>query len=549
MTREALQIQHIRGDATKVGRAVHGDVDKAAPGVGDLHVAELRIHRQHAAAHGGRQIARGGGGIAHPAAEQQTVVTGEAVVIEDELGVAHAGAVAHQRLRSLRAERFGGDDVSAHGHDAPGQPRRHIAKLHIARKQHMARAHAALRGLYQGLAATGLRRRLDADDGRLLVQHHPGVESGAAQSQGVVERVQVAAEIVEHCGAIAFAGDEAAGLLRVEALQMGVSVFALHVLGPGVQRAGFLGRDRYAHRAGRPVAVDGVLGDAFAQQANGVERHFPDKVRALGAELALEWLHLAGIACQRLTAVTARSAPADVSPFEQHYLHAALAQFQRGRQTGQTPADDAHIRLHLTLQRRMARRGLRGVNVVRVLDQALRLLFQPHHARDPSGSGGDSFFRSEPRAQISPNAQRGDIGGEFGVVVGRRHLHAVHADKGQLHGAQLFQQRQHLRAAQAAGLGRAGAGGEGGVETIDVERDIHRGVARGQSGADVSGDGRELRRALQATQFARGDHPATDGIDVLARGALGGRADAHLHNTLWHHQPFLHRLVNPGAVP
>ena len=44
-------------------------------------------------------------------------------------------------------------------------------------------------------------------------------------------------------------------------------------------------------------------------------------------------------------------------------------------------------------------------------------------------------------------------------------------------GSQSFEQRQHLVGAQAARLRRAGAGGEGGVEAIDVEADVERRLA------------------------------------------------------------------------
>ncbi|OIQ70829.1 hypothetical protein GALL_475540 [mine drainage metagenome] len=259
--------------------------------MGDAHVAELGIDRQHAAPHGGGEVTWRYGGIAHPAAEQQPVVAGQAEIVEHELGVADRRAVADERLRAQRPQRFGGDDVGPHRHDAPRQPRRDRAEMHIAREQHVACPHAALRGAHQCARLRSARPGVagfDFDHGGLLVDDRACFGRGARQPEGVIERMQVAAEIVQHTGTIALAGDDGAHLLGIERLQMGVAVFALHVLGPGVQGAGFFRRHGHAHRARRPVAIYGVLIDTPAHQVDGIERHLPGEVRALRAELPLE---------------------------------------------------------------------------------------------------------------------------------------------------------------------------------------------------------------------------------------------------------------------
>ena len=77
-------------------------------------------------------------------------------------------------------------------------------------------------------------------------------------------------------------------------------------------------------------------------------------------------------------------------------------------------------------------------------------------------------------AQVGPDASGSGLAGQLGVVVGRRHLDAVHAHHVQ--GRQPFQQGQQLRAAQATGLGRAGAGCKGRVQAVDVQRCLAAGA-------------------------------------------------------------------------
>ena len=106
------------------------------------------------------------------------------------------------------------------------------------------------------------------------------------------------------------------------------------------------------------------------------------------------------------------------------------------------------------------------------------------------------------------------------MVVGRRHFDAVHADEGQ--GGQFFQQRQHLVAAQAAGLGRAGAGREGRVQAVDVQAQVQRRLAmRGQPAAHRLQHRRQLGWRLQAAQVAGGEDLA-----ALVAHIVAGRTNA-----------------------
>jgi len=133
------------------------------------------------------------------------------------------------------------------------------------------------------------------------------------------------------------------------------------------------------------------------------------------------------------------------------------------------------------------------------------------------------------------------------VVVGWSDLHAIHADEIEI--SQFLQQRQHLVRRHAAGFGCAGAWCERRVEAIDVEAEVERRVAvGGEPLPDRGGHGRQLRRALEASQLACIEDLPAPGSHVVARLANTGRADADLREALGNHETFLESLVDPGAV-
>ena len=114
---------------------------------------------------------------------------------------------------------------------------------------------------------------------------------------------------------------------------------------------------------------------------------------------------------------------------------------------------------------------------------------------------------------------------------------------------QPLEHAEHLVGRHAAGLRRAGAGRECRIEAVDVQAHVQRWIAvRGQAGAQRVEQRCELLRAFQPAQIACGVDQPTLVMHVLACTALTGRADAELREAGACHQPFLHRLVDPGAV-
>src|SRR5262249_1440546 len=82
------------------------------------------------------------------------------------------------------------------------------------------------------------------------------------------------------------------------------------------------------------------------------------------AELLLD-RRFAADAADHLAAVASRCAPADTLGFEQDHGAAALGHRQCRRDAREATADNPHIRLHRTVERRIARLGVCGRGVVR----------------------------------------------------------------------------------------------------------------------------------------------------------------------------------------
>src|SRR5260370_40645992 len=103
-----------------VGHDVEGEVQRAAPDVIDLGVAQLRIDSQHAAAQNFGAAANGAAGFGEKgsaSAEEHAAVRGEAIVVQIILGIVdHAIAGAELGGEFFRQD-FGDDDVGADGND------------------------------------------------------------------------------------------------------------------------------------------------------------------------------------------------------------------------------------------------------------------------------------------------------------------------------------------------------------------------------------------------------------------------------------------------
>src|ERR1700677_1603719 len=69
--------------------------------------------------------------------------------------------------------------------------------------------------------------------------------------------------------------------------------------------------------------------------------------------------------------------------------------------------------------------------------------------------------------QVSPDKIRGRVAGNLRVIVGRCHFTEIHALPIQV--GTFFEQGQYLRSAETARFRSSSAGGEGRIQTIDVQ--------------------------------------------------------------------------------
>ena len=120
MATKALQVVHVVRHAAKVRSAVHADVNKTAPHILNGRVGQRWKHLQHALAHGLFEPGRGHGGVAHPAAKQQAVVCAEAVIVQDEIVVAHGSMAWNEPGTQGGVQRLCRHHVGTHRHDPGG---------------------------------------------------------------------------------------------------------------------------------------------------------------------------------------------------------------------------------------------------------------------------------------------------------------------------------------------------------------------------------------------------------------------------------------------
>ena len=261
---EALQVKQVVAQASKVGRAVHADVDEATPDVFDRHLAQLGKNVAHALRHDLLQPRRRARRVAHAPAKQHAMVGAETEVVEHEIVVTGRGIAGNEAPAQGRVERCGADDVGAHRHDAWRQLRRHqrpvFAQGAVAGEHAKARRHGALIGTRRQARIAAQQRRHRGT----LVDLHAQALRRARQAEPVLQWVQVAGAGFVAAGPVQRALDmrlhrRAAGKLHRNAV---VALQGLH-LGFELARLAFgVGHVEVAVHA---VAVDAKFGDALVE--------------------------------------------------------------------------------------------------------------------------------------------------------------------------------------------------------------------------------------------------------------------------------------------
>ena len=150
---------------------------------------------------------------------------------------------------------------------------------------------------------------------------------------GIVERVEIAL------------GDQGlAQLLPRPEFNLDAEL-AFQIVAGMARLVGIVGPPGADHAGGDGRAGDLVLGDAAADQIDGLDGQVEQLARLLDADLLDDGVRPGGIAAADEAAIAARRAPGDALGFHHHGGAAALQQAERRVQPGEPAADDADIGL------------------------------------------------------------------------------------------------------------------------------------------------------------------------------------------------------------
>src|SRR5688500_194948 len=164
--------------------------------------------------------------------------------------------------------------------------------------------------------------------------------------------MQVARAGIEEACDVTLAGDPLANFFPLHEAQLVVAVVAFLLALPFEQLLALARLDADVHVSPDEVAVDAVLLDQFARQFDALDAEVPETLRIRRAELCGELRHAAGPARDELAARASRGSVANALGFEQHDLVAAPREMERGRAARQARADDANVRLDVSLELR-----------------------------------------------------------------------------------------------------------------------------------------------------------------------------------------------------
>ena len=152
------------------------------------HVGELREDAQDVAgARIGATSAMSSVAVGFAAAEEQSSVGRQSIVVEHEFGVGDRGARRDQRLRALLAERFGGDDVVRDRHDRARELWLERAEIAVAGDDGEVRRDVAARWCRPLM----LPPRSMRDNARVFEDRDACVVGGAREAERIVQRMKV----------------------------------------------------------------------------------------------------------------------------------------------------------------------------------------------------------------------------------------------------------------------------------------------------------------------------------------------------------------------
>jgi hypothetical protein len=253
------------------------------------------------------------------------------------------------RLRGLRAQRLGDDDVGRHAQGGAGEPGQDPGRVGALAQGHPPRQHrpAGRRDLEASGPPAGER-----EGGRALEDPDAGGLGGGGEAVAQAQRVEVEAVRVEEAVVVARRAVELAQARpRPELEPRAEGVVVARDLGR--QPAGVVEPGRH-HDARRERHARGQ--GAAPQQLQPVDAEAEQLAGPARSDRGLEGVRVAREPGRRHPAVAARGAGAHPARLEQDRRLAALGQRERQAQAREPAADDAGVGLDGAGERRPGRR-------------------------------------------------------------------------------------------------------------------------------------------------------------------------------------------------
>src|SRR5690606_10734865 len=278
------------------------------------------------------------------ATEQQAVVRGQPVVVDQVVHVADRGARGYQ-LPGQVTQGSGGADIAADRQEAPPLPGKQFSAVGVAADDQLIRAH-----LTQGGADADAGGILtDGADPGLTVNQRPGLRRCPCQAGCIFQRVQAAATAVHDSGLIVCTQQ----LVQLAPVMEAEPVIAqrFELLLPDAQPGNLprpVGHQQYA---GLQVAIDPVALGPLLNKLHTFKRQLPHPQRIVPAQLLFEQAVITGQPRIDLAAVTPGTTPARLLRLQHYDPAPGFGQLQRSGQAGVTAADHAYIRLLPAAQR------------------------------------------------------------------------------------------------------------------------------------------------------------------------------------------------------
>ena len=202
MARTALRVENVVAEFADFRQTRHGEQEIASPAEINFDFGKLREGFEHLRTDDRFNVGRVACAVDDAAPVDHAAVAGQAEIVEQEVGVFNA-MVGRNQLFGQVAQGFGGDHLSTARHRHAGQFRLQIFDIGIAGNDDEFGVDLALCGFDDGGVAAH-----DLGDRAVFINGAAVLLDGEGFTQGQVERMKVAAALINQQGVIAVGVDD-----------------------------------------------------------------------------------------------------------------------------------------------------------------------------------------------------------------------------------------------------------------------------------------------------------------------------------------------------